>query len=235
MSKYNYFFTSEATVTPIGKKIIEYQNNYFIKLIKEYIEKSDNTLSILEIGPGKGYFAMACQSNGFHYEAVEENEIGVKNLRENGVKVYRSSVPPIPGNKKYDCIFMNQVLEHMPSLVITTQLVNDCSKKLNSGGILLIGCPDILTHKEYFYNDYTHSYPTSIVRLRRLLNDFELTPIYDKYYTFFFKGYVLTRIITILTITAKRIGVLDILFKKKSDKILSSLLPSFIIIGKKLS
>lgn len=237
MAKYNYFFTSsESDVTPIGSAILAGQNTYFFGLITRFSSKKDLTeLSLLEIGPGKGAFARTCQEKGVKYQAIEENEIGAQKLQDMGIKVTHASVPPIPGKKKYDVIFMNQVLEHMQTLDQVTALMQEFSDRLSDDGILVLGCPDILTHKEHFYNDYTHSYPTSIIRLRRLYQDFGLTPVYDKYYTFFFRGFFLTRVITVLTLWAKSWGILDLVFGKKSDKVLSSLLPSFVIIGKKSS
>lgn len=234
MAKYNHFFQAqEYQISPIGKKIIQSQNDFFLQLIETHTDKNLSDIDLLEIGPGKGYFGQACLSAGINYQAIEENLDAVETLNNQGLHTIQSTVPPISTEKTYDVIFMNQVFEHMPSVKEAMSLMEETYNHLNEGGLIILGCPDILAQKEYFYSDYTHTYHTSIVRLTRFLSDFNFTPVYDKYYTFFFKGYLLTRLVTIIARLSAQLGILKLFFGKKEHKVLASLLPSFIIIGKR--
>ena len=234
MSKYNYFFESaESNVTPLGKRMIHFQNKRFISYIKTFVTPSLSETSLLEVGPGKGHFAAFCLQHNIQYMSIEESPVGVESLKKRNIPVMEGSAPPISGDTTYDVIFLNQVVEHMPHLDDVTSLMESIYDHLNPGGIVIIGCPDILTHKEHFYSDYTHTYPTSLVRLRRLLKDFSLEPVRETYYTFFFQGYFLTRLVTICVQLLQKTGLAHVLFRKKSEKIISSLLPSICIVGKK--
>jgi len=234
MAKYSYFFEgSESEITNLGKRIVGWEINQFHKLIRQFHQAPQNPLNILEIGPGHGYFARSCLKNDYNYTAIDENPTCVKRLLDQGISANIASVPPINSELKFDVIFMDQVLEHMESPSEAQELIENCYNKLEKGGIVIIACPDIHTHRGNFYDDYTHGYPTSITRISRLLQDFGFDIVYSDYYTFFLKGYFNTHTFHLITKLSKYLGIFNILFGKSAQKKLSSLLPSIVVVGKK--
>jgi len=231
MTTYDYYLKSEtANISKIGKKLVNYRNSFFINLIRQFC-KSEN-IHILEIGPGKGYFADVCKLNKLDYTAIEGNLLMNKSLKERGYKVYNMYVPPINLEKKFDVIFMNQVFEHMDNKNEALKLLESCKKQLNDGGILIISCPDIIFHKEDFYQDYTHGFPTTMIRVQNMLNDCGFKIVHSNYYTFLFEGYVFARIMTSITRLFYSIGMLHLIFGKKAYKAKISLLPSFVLVAR---
>ena len=232
MAFYDHFINADtASISYIGKKTIEWENKYFIRLIRKF--SKNNNPSLLEIGPGKGFFAHLCKKNGFEYTAIEVNKLMSDKLSKMGLKVFNAYVPPIKLKDKFDVIFMNQVFEHMKNRDEAREMVKSCKEHLNEDGLIIISSPDILSVKQDFYQDYTHDYPTSLMRLSKLLADYDLKVLYKDYYTFFTTGYIKTRIIAFLTRLCYNLGIFKIFFGKKAYKVKISLLPALIIIGKK--
>lgn len=229
----NFWKSNTASVSKIGKKIIAFQNSFFLNLIRKH-SKNKSNISLLEIGPGKGFFAEYCKKNGIkNYAAIEQNKSMANSLKNKGFKVYCQRVPPIKVKSKFDIIFMNQVFEHMKDLDEAISLLQSCRKKLNKGGLLMIASPEINFWKEHFYSDYTHCYETSLERLNQMFFDYDLEVLYKNYYTFFVRGYFLTKIISSLALAFYNLGIFKIIFRKKNFKVKNSLLGSFVIVGKK--
>jgi len=234
MAFYDHFKNSNiASISLIGKKIVAFQNNNFINLIKKISHKNLSQISLLEIGPGKGFFAGKCKEYNIKYFAVEGNKLMAKDLKKNGYIVYNQLVPPIKVDKKFDVIFMNQVFEHMENRSRAIKLIESCRKHLKNKGVIIISTPDILSWKEDFWSDYTHNYPTSIEGLTRILYDYNFTVIYKNYYSFFVKGNFLTKIISFLSRLFYGIGIFKLIFGEKAYKTKVSLLRSCIVIGRK--
>ncbi|MBS8122405.1 class I SAM-dependent methyltransferase [Candidatus Vampirococcus lugosii] len=228
----NFSKGKNGSTTKIGKKTVDYRNNFFIKLIKQNIDKKD--INILEIGPGKGFFAKKCLENNFNYKAIEGNKIMADNLKKNGIDVINDFVPPINIEQKFDVIFMNQVFEHMDNKYKAIELLDSCYERLNNGGIVLTATPDYKIFKEdFFICDYTHSLPTSINSLQQMFFDTGFKVIYKNYYTLFFQGFFLSRLTSYISIFLYNIGFLKLLFWNKSYKVKTSLLNSILLIGKK--
>jgi len=233
---YDHFITSKTSgVSKIGEKIINWQNNLFLDLIRKFSNKKLEDINLLEIGPGKGYFARKCKKFNINYSAIEANEKMADDLKKSGFKnIYQDMAPPIKTEQKFDVIFMDQVFEHMLNFNKAIDLINSCRDRLNKNGLLIISSPDYQVFKEDFFNcDYTHSYPTSVMRLSQILNDGDFKVIYRNYYSFLNKGFIHTRIISFLSKLLYNIGIFKIIFREKAYKIKVSLLSSCIIIGKK--
>jgi hypothetical protein len=234
MAYYDYFGSSEiSSISYIGRKIVDFQDEHFIKLIKKHAG-TNAKIRLLEIGPGKGLFARACSANNILYSGIEPNEKLAKKLLEQGYEIFKGMVPPIPKHdKKYDVIFLNQVFEHMRDRDEAILLIESCKVYLENKGLLFISSPDILSVKEDFYQDYTHNFEVSLERLKQIFYDHGLHVIHTDYYTFFIRGYFLTRLIALASRVFFSLGILHLLFGKKAYKVKISLFPSCMIIGQK--
>lgn len=131
---------------------------------------------ILEIGPGLGHFATHCKSRGIKYEAIEPNLSQAKFIEKLGFKVHAAMVPPVPLPKDYcDVFFASQVIEHMSDHLKAVQLVEEAIRVVRPGGWVVLTAPDISSWREFFWEDYTHNYPTSPRRILTMFQDLELT------------------------------------------------------------
>jgi SAM-dependent methyltransferase len=230
---YKNFRTGRPGISAVGYWLVNFRNERTINFFKKNF-KDGHKIKLLEIGPGKGMFAELCIKNGIEYLVIEGEEGMAKDLSDKNIKVINGIVPPFCVNKKFDIIYMNQVFEHMDDLGMAKQLLSDCIKNLNNGGLLYISCPEISFWKEDFFAcDYTHNFPTSLKRLEQMFYDFDLKIISKGYCAFIFSSFLSSYTISFLTRIAWNLGVIKLLFPRKAYKVKCSLLPSFIIIGKK--
>jgi SAM-dependent methyltransferase len=135
---------------------------------------SGDRCSILEIGPGKGMFAsFLVKSHNIGYKAYEPEASLFAMLKEKSLDVVQQSVPPIPEeNEQFHAIAMLNILEHLPSIQVTEDLIKECRRVLKPHGILFIVVPSYLDWGKQFYNlDYTHQTIYTESRLRNMLSD----------------------------------------------------------------
>lgn len=102
--------------------------------------------TVLEIGPGAGYFAkhwMERNPSTVQYTGVESDATTHANLRNYKVDVY-AKLDEVPHDRDFDLVVISHVLEHTTDPV---SFINECTKKLSPGGILFIEVP---------CNDYQH-------------------------------------------------------------------------------
>jgi 2-polyprenyl-3-methyl-5-hydroxy-6-metoxy-1,4-benzoquinol methylase len=232
MSFYDFYFDAKNDITKIGKKIVQFQNRYFISLIKKHLNKKNITL--LEIGPGKGFFASECLKRNINYVCIEANAKTVLRLRKKGIKVYKGKVPPITISGKFDVIFMDQVFEHMESIKPATELVKECRKHLNTNGLLIISSPDATVWEWDFFNgDYTHNFVTTLNRTKQLLLDQNFLIVNSGYYSLIFRGNFLTKLLSRLTQIIYNLGLLFFVPHPKALKIKHSINRSFYLVGEK--
>jgi len=229
---YNHFTQSaDSGITSLGKLFVQIENNFLLNVIKKYSQNEH--IKILEIGPGLGFFAENCKRIGFNYFAIEANHIMVNELEGKGIDIVQGYVPPIPGDDKYNVIFMNQVLEHMKCRDQAIELINSCKDHLLDDGLLVISSPDIEFQKEDFFNvDYTHDYPTSKRRLEQIFIDNNLEIKYSTLYSSFFRGRFMISLLTFFVRFFYSLGLFHLFFGKKAYIGKASLLPSCLIVGK---
>ena len=116
-------------------------------------------LSVLEIGCGTGQYYEAWKELGIEWTGFEVNQEMLKFCRARSIPVDDCNIMKDikKDNKKYDVIFMSQVLEH----ILTPQLLLDRIKDyLADGGILHIDVPnhDSLTSLYRRVNFLHHEY-----------------------------------------------------------------------------
>ncbi len=141
-----------------------------LRRIAKYVPRGGN---ILELGPGHGIFAECCKAAGFAYSAMEANETRAQEMREQGFDVTTGFFPPIRAPKgSLDCVFSKAVIEHMLNWREATQLMESARECLKPGGVIVTVAPDARSHGMHFWDiDYSHTFPTTVINLRRLFID----------------------------------------------------------------
>ena len=226
-------YLKRGKTTKIGKIINRINNNYYFTLIDKHLSERESKASVLEIGPGKGFFGIACKSKGFHYTAVEANEEIANALLQKGLNVYKKSVPPIETNQKYDIIVMNHVLEHMESRGQVFSLFENFKQILTPGGILIVTVPDITFWKaDFFGSDYTHNFPFSLYSLCQVFIDSGFKVQFAGVKTLIFKGRFLANLIWCITKTSNCLGLVKLFFRSRAYKIKNLGNASCVVVGK---
>lgn len=144
------------------KNVFRRYNENILKLLFSYFP-SVNKLSILEIGPGKGYFYQATRSYGkrIAYSALDRSKSILEHL---GIRsTILGTAPKIPAtNRKFDIIYAAYLIEHLKNGEEIYELIKNCKKNLRAKGIIVFIAPDVLSQKfEFYAADYTHGYPVT--------------------------------------------------------------------------
>ena len=126
---------------------------------------------VLEIGPGRGVLADLCLERSIHYTAIEPNPHLAESLESRGAEVVRALVPPLPElGKKFDCVVMVNVLEHMSGVKEALAIAEQVRQCLEPNGRFVVCSPDYLNLRWHFFNcDFSHGYVTTQRRLAQLL------------------------------------------------------------------
>ena len=140
--------------------------------------------SVLEIGPGHGYFAEHCRQAGMAYEFCDTSPAVVSKMNELGFRGHLGLVQEVAANLgKYDMIWMSHVLEHSPTGLSAREMISTSRELLNENGFLVVVGPDALSWKNEFWNvDWSHGYPTTIRNVSQLFNDVGLSKISAKHH-----------------------------------------------------
>ena len=126
---------------------------------------------VLEIGPGRGAFADLCLARSAQYMAIEPNPHLAESLEGRGAEVVRALVPPLPEmGKKFNCVVMINVLEHMSGVKEALAIAEQVRQCLEPNGRFIVCSPDYLNLRWHFFNcDFSHGYVTTERRLAQLL------------------------------------------------------------------
>lgn len=155
------------------------RNAVFIKnwhgkiLSRVFKQLSPKPLSVLEIGPGHGYFAQHCRDSGISYEFCDTSPAVFTVMKENGFKGHLGLLGEVKNQLgKYDIVWMSHVLEHSPTWLAAREMIALSSEVLNVGGSVIVVGPDAMSWKKEFLNvDWSHGYPTTIRNVCQLFND----------------------------------------------------------------
>jgi len=117
------------------------ETNFWLEHAKKTLEviKDLKKGKLLDIGCGVGYMVEAANSLGFDASGIDLNPYAV----EAGKKIFGSNLKHTTIDKvdeKYDIIISNHVIEHLLS---PKDFLDSISTKLNNGGYLLLGVPNI--------------------------------------------------------------------------------------------
>lgn len=135
--------------------------------------------SVLEIGPGHGYFAEHCREAGFTYEFCDTSPAVLSKMNELGFQGHLGLLQDVSLTlEKYDIIWMSHVLEHSPTWLAAREMIFSCRELLSDEGSVVIIGPDALSWRREFWNvDLSHSCPTTLLNVGQVCNDVGLSRI----------------------------------------------------------
>lgn len=155
MQLYDIFLTKvhprwiQSILARFNRNILAYLLTFF---------KTDKNLSILEIGPGKGYFYQATRAfPHIQYFAFDRNIHMLKKLRIS--RIFHGEAPKLVNFKrKFHIIYIAYVIEHLQNGEAVYDLIRNCKKYLYPSGIIVMLAPNALAQGFEFWNgDYTHT------------------------------------------------------------------------------
>jgi SAM-dependent methyltransferase len=163
-----YDFWRTKPITALGWRWSRQAADYTLQRVAQVVAPLER---VVEIGPGRGAFRIACQQRGLAYTAVDAN-LGLLQDLEAAARVC-SFVPPLPLRDGIcDAVVANHVLEHAAGLPQAQALLADMVRIVRPGGCVAITSPDLLWVGNYFWDcDYSHNFPTSARRLYQLFLD----------------------------------------------------------------
>lgn len=150
------------------------------KLLEHALKEANvQPSTVLEIGPGHGYFAQQCSDRGLVYEFCDTSPAVMDKMSELGFNGHLGLLHENSDKmSQYDLIWMSHVLEHSPTWLDARLLVSTARDLLTSNGILVVVSPDILSWRREFFNvDWSHGYPTAIRNVAQLFSDVGLKNI----------------------------------------------------------
>jgi len=166
---YSEFYTRKRP----GKlmPLVLFWHKRMLTIARKYIPELE-TKMILEIGPGCGFFAKICTLQKMKYCAVEMNAHQTDFLQKEGFDVVSATIPPIPAGKPVQLIWLSHVLEHAASYTEAKAMLSACYDRVDKDGYVVIIGPDIHHWKTEFWDcDWSHGYPTSLIRVEQLLSE----------------------------------------------------------------
>ncbi len=149
------------------------------ELIEPLLARSENPISILDVGAGHGFFGMvAAKSRKVHllrYVCLEKDRTLVKSLEKTWsihlpkiTLEVKDHIDQIEG--KFDCVILSHVLEHLPD---PKSLLHIVLTKLKKSGFIFVDVP----HQDYLFKKdvFPHLFFFNISSLKYLLQDCGLT------------------------------------------------------------
>jgi SAM-dependent methyltransferase len=207
----------EHAKNKVKKKNLE--KMFKFKMILGHINKIKKINKVLDYGSGYGEFKEICEKNNFQYYGFEPSK------KRNKKNVY-SKLEYIKKLKiKFDLIFLNQVLEHLPDPSANLKEIKTLCHK---NTMIYVSVPNFNRPKEKnnFYSSwpydekyghhtlapFQHLHCYNTMSLLKLM-DYSGYEIKKDFKTFFYNNINLLRIF--IGIYLKRLSTTDILFKKK--------------------
>ena len=163
-----YDFWRTKRITALGRRWSKQAADYTLDRVSQVVAP---LARVVEIGPGRGAFTLACRERGLTYTAIDANVALLQQLEPNDRVC--SFVPPLPVRDAIcDAVVANHVLEHAAGLPQAQALLADMARIVRPGGCVAITSPDLLWVGTYFWDcDYSHNFPTSARRLYQMFLD----------------------------------------------------------------
>lgn len=199
-SYYDYW-ANQYILSNKGTKLKLWVEKTYLKfLLKTLKRNSLQNITMLEIGPGKGYFAHIAIASGVEYYAVEASKTLYNELKKQRIRVecktFNSRTRCFKG-KKFDIIYISHVLEHCDTRKDAVDLIKGAYSQLKKGGVIMLNSPNVLNHKFLFYlADYSHNFVTTPLRIRNLLIDQGFKPLVIYKTTFGISNWILRKFIS---------------------------------------
>lgn len=144
----------------------------------------DNVFSsALEIGPGYGGFAEYCRRRDIAYQAVEQNSALSAHLRREGFVIHTADAAELPeGVGPFDLIMLSHVVEHLGTYRDVERILAELIARLTPEGRIALLFPAVDWEPLHFHGDYTHTFPTTLRAIRKLIVDLGLRPLQSGHY-----------------------------------------------------
>jgi 2-polyprenyl-3-methyl-5-hydroxy-6-metoxy-1,4-benzoquinol methylase len=143
LKMYQEQFWDEIKPEAISKyeQEIEYWNMVYDEKLDIIDEFVPNTKRILDVGCGAGFFLMRAKTKGFDVLGIEPSKKASDYAEEHGISVIRNFFErfDISGQKPFDVIHMNAVLEHS---IFPDKVIEKCHSLLTDNGIMIIEVPN---------------------------------------------------------------------------------------------
>ena len=110
-----------------------------LDLLLKYTERRG---TLLEIGPGRGYFAQLAKESGFVVEAIEMDKDSCSYIEKSlGIRTYLTDQPEqvLKTLGEYDVIVLWQVIEHLRN---PWRTLHSAATHLSEGGLLVVATPN---------------------------------------------------------------------------------------------
>lgn len=132
-------FKSDLNEETREKALKQVRKDNFQKIIASIKINGANNPHGLEVGCGYGWFLESCKENSLTCEGIEPETRFNEAYVRNGFKVINGFYPDeLTGNKMYDFIVFNDVLEHIPDV---HSILKANYSLLNTNGLLIINIP----------------------------------------------------------------------------------------------
>ncbi len=119
----------------------DFSRDIFVNRVKRVKSLLKSNYDILEIGCSTGHFLDLIRNHVSSCVGIELDEKYVKFARENlKLKIYDKPIEKINFKKKFDVIFLFQVLEHIPNPI---EFLKICKKNLKHNGQIYIEVPNL--------------------------------------------------------------------------------------------
>ena len=114
---------------------LEQQYRSQLKTLSKLFDRSPDQVRILEFGMGWGYWSLQARNHGFRVSGFELSQKRRAHASSMGV----DSIDRLPLAAAFDCIYANQVFEHLPEPRQTLMSLVAC---LLPGGFIYLRVPD---------------------------------------------------------------------------------------------
>lgn len=143
------------------------------KVFQNLLPNSDSSMTLLEIGSGRGEFADIVKASGLRYIGVEPSESLRQDLVKKGFEILSDPIPKIDvADSSIDIVYSYDVLEHLENYSTILSFFNEVKRILKPGGHIVVIAPNAETIGNLFYlHEYQHNYFTNVDRIVSLLDD----------------------------------------------------------------
>lgn len=145
----------------------------------------DNTLTLLDVGCGRGDFLIRAKYCGYHATGIDFDPETVDIAVARGLSAVVGEIKDLPESIKYDAMTLSHVLEHVYD---PRQLLKDILVRLKPGGYLYLATPNFNSAGRLaFGNDWRgldaprHLHLFNTVALKELLKEIGYGPVEQVY------------------------------------------------------
>lgn len=122
--------------------------HYEINLIKGFLKKKNDEVSILDYGAGWGFWLKFFKKNNFNVYAYEVSETRINFLKKNNIQLISDVINT---DIKFDFIYSEETFEH---ITYPKETLINLSKILKFGGFIMLRFPSSFLFKYRLNNSY---------------------------------------------------------------------------------